>query len=625
MKIRMPEISQVSYIVENLPYGILIEDSDRKIHTANQALIDIFNIPLNPEQMHGLDCKDLAAQIAPYFKNKDQFIETLNKCLISKKKQGPFQLELISNKYVELNYIPYYSEGAFLGHSWCYADITVQKESENKIVNQTLFFKNILNSIPADIVLFSPEHKYLFINSTAIKDPALRKWMIGKTDYDFCAYRNKPTSIADERRQKFQEVIRTKKGLQWEDQMINREGKQEVVLRILHPYINEKQEIEFLVGYGIDVTDFKEKTLKLSEEETKTNFLKKQIKNIVFTIDSKGFFEDINPVWGNITGYSIDESIGLNFLHFIEDQQIMHQINEFMNDQGRNDFSFSFQIRTKTELRWMEAYILKERYINQNVKSIWGMLTDIDEQKKEQQNLISAINKEKELNELKSQFVNMVSHEVRTPLAGILSSVELLQITNQNVSEDLKDKNEKYYNRIKDQILRIGDLMNDVLLLSRIEAGVIEALPSKIDLIKTLKQFLFEDFNINDSETIKMIIQGKPKLIPIDWKLMQHVFTNLLSNALKYSKGKPKPVLKLSYQNDGINIIIQDYGIGIPKQDLNNLFTPFRRGSNVGNISGTGLGLVLVKYFVELHNGKIEVTSEINQGTIFSFYLPYGI
>ncbi|MRX47454.1 sensor histidine kinase [Pedobacter puniceum] len=617
-------LDHANYILQNIPYGILIEDSKRCIHSANQELIKIFGMDAKPEDLVGLDCEVLAEQVKQAFKNQEYFVQTINKCLSEKVKSGPYEFELVNGKFVELNYIPYYVNDAFAGHSWCYSNVTIKKNHELEVKKQSDFFSDILDSLPADIAIFSPQHTYMFLNKTAIQDDEFRQWMIGKTDYDYCNKKNKPTNIADERNKNFKKVLTSRQDVYWEDEIIKADGDKKIILRIFHPYINKTNEIEFVVGYGIDITEIKKKDLQILETELKSKFLIDNFKKVVFTADYEGKFVDINPAWEKITGFSVKSCLGNLLTSYVKDASFKQTLIDFLADNEKTELNLSFQIKTQKQLKWVEAYFSKNLSIDNKVKSFWGTLSDVDEQNKEKDKLLQLITKEKELNELKSKFVNMVSHEVRTPLAGILSSVELLEIINQNIDASLKEKSAKHYSRIKDQILKIGELMNDVLILGKIESGKIELDVEEVDFVANLSKFSTNNINITDSNIIKLFVKGTPKKVKMDWKLMEHVFTNLLSNAIKYTKDNQKsPEILINFHSKDVEVTIKDYGIGIPKDDLKLLFQPFKRASNVGNINGTGLGLILVKYFVELHKGEVSVISEENVGSSFTVKLPY--
>jgi signal transduction histidine kinase len=349
------------------------------------------------------------------------------------------------------------------------------------------------------------------------------------------------------------------------------------------------------------------------------------MKGIVFSADKNLIITNVNPAWQTITGYKFLVNKKTKIIDYIVDEEIKNQIQLFLIDPSKTELQVRFKLKAaKSKLKWVEGFIFKHDPVLDDNSLVWGILNDIDDQIRNEENLVNQIIKEKELNELKSRFVNMVSHEVRTPLAGILSSVELLEIINYNTLQELKEKNNRHFGRIKDQISKIGELMNDVLLLGKIESGTVEVKLVEIDLVTKIQDFLNENFGPESSKRkIVFKVKGQNKNISLDWKLMYHVLTNLISNALKYSVGKPDPEIELIFREDVLSIFIKDYGIGIPKNDVDKLFVPFRRGSNVAGINGTGLGLVLVKYFVKLHNGTIQLMSEIGKGTNIEITLKY--
>ncbi|MBK5284128.1 MAG: PAS domain S-box protein [Bacteroidia bacterium] len=239
----------------------------------------------------------------------------------------------------------------------------------------------------------------------------------------------------------------------------------------------------------------------------------------------------------------------------------------------------------------------------------------IDELEKTKANLKIALEREKELNELKSRFVSMASHEFRTPLATILSSLSLVKKYGE--MEDIEKQN-KHITRIKSSINNLTDILNDFLSASKLEEGRVENNPVKLNL----KQFITEA--ISEMQTLvkagqKIIYKhsGKEEAL-LDAKHFKNILFNLISNAIKFS-GEDKPIQVTSKQeNNSLKISVTDQGIGISKNDQEHLFERFFRGHNASYIQGTGLGLNIVAKYVEVLNGHIEFTSEEYKGTIFT-------
>ena len=237
--------------------------------------------------------------------------------------------------------------------------------------------------------------------------------------------------------------------------------------------------------------------------------------------------------------------------------------------------------------------------------------------------LEDSLAKEKELSELKSRFVSTASHQFRTPLTVIQSSIGLLEMQMEGLPEKLKGSIEKTSQRVNNQIDRMTSLMNDILILGKIEARSVELHPEKTDVISILQRICTEFNSIQkDKREIFIRVIGKREEIFTDALLLEHIMMNLVSNAFKYSQGAKSPELVVEFNPDVLVIKVQDYGIGISEKDLNGLFEPFFRGGNSVGISGTGLGTAIVQEYTNILGGTIEVSSELNKGSLFTLKLP---
>lgn len=239
--------------------------------------------------------------------------------------------------------------------------------------------------------------------------------------------------------------------------------------------------------------------------------------------------------------------------------------------------------------------------------------------------LSQALEKEKELNQLKSRFITMASHEFRTPLAIISSSSGILQNFSDRLSEKRK---QEHLETIQNTIKHIIQVLDDVLMINQAEAEKIEVKLEPLDIIKFCRHLKEEieasfisheiDFYIDLGDEIFNNYQ----LVLVDKKLLRQIITNLLTNAIKYSPDHNLVNFSLSRKDNQLILKISDYGIGIPPSDQVHLFEYFQRGSNVGTLPGTGLGLSIVKKCVDLHQGEITLDSELGKGTLFTVILP---
>jgi signal transduction histidine kinase len=231
-----------------------------------------------------------------------------------------------------------------------------------------------------------------------------------------------------------------------------------------------------------------------------------------------------------------------------------------------------------------------------------------------------ALDQERELGELKSRFVTMVSHEFRTPLGIIMSAVELLQ----HYSDRLPEEEKKLQlHEIQSSTKHMGGLMEQVLLLGRAEAGKLSCKPQVLDLTAFAERIIDETQSISSRKCpITLHTEGDLSGAHADEALLRHILSNLISNAVKYSPIGAEVLVKIQREGPNTAIAIIDHGIGIPEKDRARLFEAFHRCSNVGEIPGTGLGLVIVKRCTDLHLGTLDIDSTLGQGTTFTVRLP---
>jgi two-component system, sensor histidine kinase and response regulator len=231
-----------------------------------------------------------------------------------------------------------------------------------------------------------------------------------------------------------------------------------------------------------------------------------------------------------------------------------------------------------------------------------------------------SLSKEQELNQLKSYFVSMVSHEFRNPLTTILGFAEFMRDFSPQLSEE---KKQEYLRQIQESARRMTALLNDVLSIGQAEAGKLEFNPQPLD-IEEFCNDLVEEIKLASStqHRIDFSSQKQSTKACMDKNLLRQILTNLLSNAIKYSPEGSTITFDLVCQDKKAIFHIKDEGIGISPADQQQLFESFYRGSNVGKISGTGLGLTIVKKALDLHGGQIAVKSEVGMGTTFSVAIP---
>jgi signal transduction histidine kinase len=274
--------------------------------------------------------------------------------------------------------------------------------------------------------------------------------------------------------------------------------------------------------------------------------------------------------------------------------------------EGAQDYLVKDQITIQHLVRAIRYAIERSEILNQLRES--------------EERIRQALAKEQELNELKSNFVAMVSHEFRTPMTTIRMAVDILEYNNNKLTEARKTK---YFERIQNAINQMLHLLDEILFLSKTEAAKIEYNPTVINLENFCRELTDSlQLDAGSQQRIIFTFEGESTQAEMDEDLLNFIFTNLISNAIKYSRENGIIWFDLICKDRLATFRLKDQGIGIPLKDQTHLFETFYRASNVGVIPGTGLGLSIVKKCVDLHGGHIQLESEPGVGTTVIVTLP---
>ncbi|HEK19108.1 MULTISPECIES: PAS domain-containing sensor histidine kinase [unclassified Mucilaginibacter] len=391
-----------------------------------------------------------------------------------------------------------------------------------------------------------------------------------------------------------------------------------------------------------------------------TALLKAIIQNAIdgiITIDDKGLVESINPAACTLFGYQPDEVIGKNisflmpppdrdrhdeYISRYQHTRVPHIIGIGREVTGlRKDGSmFPFRLavseveysgrriytgfihdlsRQKDAEEQLKKHALHlEELVEKRTQSLKETVLALQDAKEE---VSLSLEKEKELGQLKSRFVSMASHEFRTPLSAIQLSASLIDKYAQPYnSENIT----KHVGKIKNAVSNLTTILNDFLSLEKLEAGKVEPSFASFDLVK-LAEEITEEMQMVAKQNQHIIYQhtGKQSLVNLDQNLLKNCIFNLIANAIKYSGENTFIEFNTEIADDICTVMVKDNGIGIPEKDQKNLFEPFFRAHNTGNIPGTGLGLNIVARYTQLMGGSISFSSIVNQGTSFTIIFKH--
>jgi two-component system, LuxR family, sensor kinase FixL len=371
----------------------------------------------------------------------------------------------------------------------------------------------------------------------------------------------------------------------------------------------------------------------------------------IITIDSKGYVESINPAALRLFGYNAEDVIGNNISMLMpEPDRSQHDsyisnyketgykkiigVGREVRGRKKDGETFPFRLAVSevfykdksiytgfihdlSKEKAAEDELLKhtlelEEKISERTKDLITLVSELERAKSD---VSISLEKEKELNNLKSMFVSMASHEFRTPLSSVQLSASLIDkyLEKSNVEGVIK-----HTNRIKSSVQLLNNILNDFLSLEKLEAGVVEVKRSVINLVQ-LGEEITSEMQMICKKNQHIVYQhtGSDAFFELDTHLLKNSIINLISNAIKYSGEDTFIEFSTEINDNTCTVVVKDNGIGIPLEDQKNLFEPFFRAHNIGNIPGTGLGLNIVQRYVSLMGGELQYSSAIHKGAMF--------
>ncbi len=344
------------------------------------------------------------------------------------------------------------------------------------------------------------------------------------------------------------------------------------------------------------------------------------------TVVQDGKFTFANPAFLQLLGYSAEELIGKEFMPVVHPDDLpriaANRERRLRGEAFESKFDFR-ALRKDGSFVWVQVSAVLVDW--HGGPATLSFISDITRRKQAEEDIRRSLEKQRELNHLKSRFVAMTSHEFRTPLATILSSAELLKFYGVKMSAQERDE---ILDSIDASVKRMTKMLDDVLLIGKVEAEKLEFVPKPIPLKGLLDTIALEARQAANATKsakpveIETLFENCDDTVMVDEKLLRHMLGNLLSNAVKYSPNGGTVRFYAARGEKVIHLSVSDQGIGLPPEDIPRLFANFFRASNVGNIAGTGLGLAIVKHAATQHGGEISVSSELGKGTTFTINLP---
>jgi len=494
-------------------------------------------------------------------------------------------------------------------------NITAKKEQAQK---QQLY-NRIFDQLPAGLIVMNPKGSFVYANQTA---RALKKKCTvpaGATEHE---HNNPPNATPEteaaesERYTRLKQCMTDKQSVIFEEKWIDTKGREQVFSTSLLPLLDESGNVDYFIEYGTDITAKQ----KYELERQRMAYVAEKTNGLVMITDPDRKIIWVNRSFEKILGYHAKEVIGRNPASFLQGAETASETIGEISRSLKNTGSFSGEILNYTKRGKKIWLYLNITAVHDNTGKLINYVAvenDITLIKQAEQRSQQAVEKERELNRFKTQFINLVSHQFRTPLAAIRSSIDLLDLKLESLgnSPAFIDVFHRHRHIITEETIRMTELMENILDIGRMDEGKIElsrkALP--------FKQFMdtFVQTNVETGgqhRKLKYRFDAPDSTIKLDEILMRNVLRNIVSNAFKYSEGKPAPEMTVYYTDNTYFIRIKDYGIGIPEKDQPFLFQSFFRASNTGNLPGSGLGLMIAKKLILLHGGDIRCESKAGDG-----------
>jgi PAS domain S-box-containing protein len=417
------------------------------------------------------------------------------------------------------------------------------------------------------------------------------------------------------------------KGEVWSGELVNRrkDGSLYPQELTITPVFNHKNEISSFIAIKIDITERKAIEAELRSSEERWQFALEGSGDGVWDWNIQTNQMYFSTQWKSMLGYT-DSEIENKYDEwekriFPEDLALcISDMNKHLNDETEIYVNEHRMLCKNGSYKWiLDRGKVVDRTRDGKAMRIIGTHTDITTRKLLEEQLKKGMEKEKELNDLKSRFVSTASHEFRTPLASILMVSDTL-ISYQYKMDQVQIADR--LSKIKDHVLHLTNIVNDVLNLSKLQEGKIGFNPVVEDLV-AMCQNIIAGISVSVIQgQINFITPYRSLKIPIDNRLMIQCISNLISNAIKYSEKDIQVEVELKLFQSELIISISDHGIGIPEKDHKHLFTPFFRAGNASTIQGNGLGLSIVNESIQMHGGKVTFVSIPNQGSIFTLHIP---
>lgn len=400
------------------------------------------------------------------------------------------------------------------------------------------------------------------------------------------------------------------------------------------PIVDDQENILFISVLVKDITSSKVFEKKIRAQAANVESLIQKANAVIISTDSRGYITNWNEHCTRITGFEKNEVYTRKFVDVVLHESVREPFNELFSQMLSGEALLKYETKIQTKEGKALTCLLSATpqltttgtaigviFVGQDITELSEYRRTLEDKIEERTTeLRRALQKEKELVEMKTRFVAVASHEFRTPLSSIQFAANFLKQYDNRISQPER------YQKLDSIVAHVGhmtSLLDDVLTYGKNEAGRIDLILSVVNLRSFVRR-VAEEAAVAERNSHRVVVtyQNAPDEIETDEKLLRSILANLLTNAIKFSPGKDMVHLTVSSIGKCLQIVVCDQGLGIPADELEKVFEPFLRGKGAATIAGTGLGLSITQKAVELLGGSIEIESQILNGTAFTVSIP---
>lgn len=480
-------------------------------------------------------------------------------------------------------------------------EIDERKAIQDSLAKSEARYRNLFNIVPMSVYSKDRDGRYLSRNNYS------RSYYWGTLSEGLKDNVQQPEEIAEQIRSNDLQVMESGREMAFEEPFVTADGSLRMLRSYKVPLKDDNGEIIGILGASKDITEEK----RAASERDLFFTMSADLQCILIP---DGYLTRINPAGERLLGYTEKELMSRPIIDIIHEDDVAFSQQEFAKVISGESQGFVNRFRKKTgESVWISwSFNLSE----QRIFAVGRDVTQARELEKQRVELEVA----RQLLEAKEHFVSLVSHELRNPLAVILTSSQLLKNYGDRMTAE---KRIEKYQTLEDQSHAMSEMVDEILLLGRLNTGTHEVKSTQVDVCDLCNTINLEFQQRNKHVTIQLHCELTETQLQSDEFLLRRILVNLLSNAIKYSDPGSSVEFQVIQEATDLVIIVRDHGIGIPLDEQDNLFQPFQRASNVDHIPGTGLGLVIVRRSVEILGGTLDLQSTPNVGTTITVRLPY--